>query len=81
MRSALVLTIGLMAAGCTSEAMQTPAYQAGFTDGCATASAQASGAARPPQRNMELAAKDADYRAGWNAGDTVCARSGSPAHY
>jgi hypothetical protein len=82
MRSALILVFGLAAAACADQAsMHSPAYQEGFSDGCATASAQASGTTQPPQRNAELAAKDADYRAGWNAGHAVCERTGAPAHY
>ena len=82
MRGAIALALGLITAACAdSETMRSPAYQAGFNDGCATASAQSAGAARPPQRDAELAAKEADYRAGWNAGHAVCARSGNPAHY
>lgn len=57
----------------------SPSYSAGFSDGCATASAEgATMAARGPQRDQALYAKDPDYRAGWISGHAACRTEGGP---
>ena len=53
-----------------------PSYQAGFGDGCASASAAESAIPRAPQRNEALYASDADYRAGWISGRDACRMQG-----
>jgi hypothetical protein len=56
----------------------SPAYAAGYTDGCATASARANGEIGGETRDKNLYTNNGDYRAGWRAGYASCS---SPAPY
>jgi hypothetical protein len=47
-------------------------YQQGYSDGCATGGARASRTPQDPQRDDNLYANNADYRAGWSSGYNVC---------
>ena len=69
---AIVFTFTLL--GCMAQAMKerSPEYDQGFGDGCNNASSQGLGVPREPKRNEMLYAKDADYRMGWNSGNTQC---------
>lgn len=58
-------------AGSTGDT-DSPAYRLGFNDGCTTASGEASGAPKTPQRNAVLYEGDPDYRAGWGSGHVFC---------
>ena len=67
----VALALGIF--GCAGPAMdRSPTYDLGFSDGCATASAQGPGVPRAPKRDEMLYAKDADYRAGWSSGNLQC---------
>jgi hypothetical protein len=57
----------------------SPSYSAGFSDGCATASAEGRAIpARQPQRDAALYAKDTGYRDGWLSGHAACRTEGGP---
>ena len=63
----------LVLCGCTMpQTEHSPAYEAGYADGCATGAGEGSGVPREPKRNAELA-NDSDYRAGWTSGHAQCA--------
>jgi hypothetical protein len=53
-------------------------YQAGYNDGCATGSARASRLEQPPRRDRAFYDTNADYRAGWGSGYSVCGAGASP---
>jgi hypothetical protein len=55
----------------------SPYYSAGFTDGCATASAQAANEPREGERNATLYKTSKDYRSGWSAGFASCRTNNS----
>ena len=77
MRRAMPMILAFLALGCAGAANRdSPAYEAGFSDGCATASAEGSGVPKAPQRDAALYRSDADYRAGWASGHASCARPG-----
>ena len=51
----------------------SPAYAAGYTDGCATANARSnSSTGGGEQRDEDLMKTNRDYRAGWRAGYASC---------
>jgi len=50
----------------------SPTYQVGYSDGCATGMAESSGRPMTPKRNAELFSADKDYRSGWAAGHADC---------
>ena len=75
----LILALPVALAACVSGGdAESPAYQAGFDDGCATAGAEASHTARAPQRDAHLYQTDTNYRAGWLSGHAACAAPPSP---
>jgi hypothetical protein len=77
----LAAALALLAAGCAIPAMpESPFYEGGFADGCATASAESAATPRPAQRDEALYAKDSGYRAGWISGHTSCRMPEGPAH-
>jgi hypothetical protein len=51
---------------------RTPAFQEGYSDGCAAASAQGSNYREGPYRDEALYQSDAAYRAGWSNGFQTC---------
>jgi hypothetical protein len=57
---------------------KSPAYAAGYTDGCATASARANGEVGGEARDAGLYKANADYRAGWRAGYGGCVSTMPP---
>jgi hypothetical protein len=75
--AAATLTL-LLSACSTAVPTESPAYQAGFADGCATASAEGSGVLRAPQRNEALYEGDPGYRAGWISGHATCRMPSGP---
>jgi hypothetical protein len=69
----------LLSACATAGDSASPFYSAGFSDGCATASAEGTTTApREPQRDQALYAKEPDYRAGWISGHATCRMEGGP---
>lgn len=68
----------LMACAATEPADRSPAYDAGFGDGCATASAEAGPVPRPAQRDEAAFSRDSDYRAGWISGRAACRMQAGP---
>lgn len=56
----------------------SPTYGAGYTDGCATASARSNGEVGGETRNNALYKTDKDYRSGWRAGYASCNTSYAP---
>jgi hypothetical protein len=75
-------TLTLFLAACAAAGDQaSPSYSAGFSDGCATASAVGPTAARQPKRDETLYAKDPDYRAGWISGQATCRTEGGPPRF
>ncbi|HXJ00436.1 MAG TPA: hypothetical protein VNH44_04390 [Micropepsaceae bacterium] len=66
--------VGLVLAACAGAPadQDSPAYEAGFADGCATASAESTSVPSTPQRDETLYAQDSGYRSGWNSGHTTC---------
>jgi hypothetical protein len=82
-RCTAVMFAGLVLAGCAggSANQDSAEYQAGYGDGCATGGARAARLPQNPQRDNELYAKSADYRAGWASGYHVCGPSDNPGHF
>ena len=56
----------------------SPAYAAGYTDGCATASARANGEVGGETRDAGLYKNNVDYRSGWRAGYGGCVSTMPP---
>jgi hypothetical protein len=50
-------------------------YRAGYADGCAAVTGQGASFREGPLRNEEAFQTNAAYRAGWNAGYSVCRRN------
>jgi hypothetical protein len=76
-----VLAAGLavIASACAAPPMpQSPFYEAGFADGCATASAETAPVPRAAQRDEALYAKDPGYRSGWISGHASCRMPSGP---
>jgi hypothetical protein len=70
---ALILAATSLAACGTSKYENDPDYDSGFTDGCSTGSARASGAPPSnPVRDNALWKESEGYRAGWKAGYASC---------
>jgi len=61
-------------AGCaqTSEYEGSLAFEAGYSDGCRTATARARPFSSDVFLNEEAFEEDAAYRAGWNTGSNTC---------
>src|SRR5262245_53379990 len=77
----LAFVIAICASGCTTSANQdSPNYQAGFGDGCLTASREKAAIARSPVRNDVLYGKDNSYRSGWISGQAACRDQPGPPH-
>jgi len=75
----LTAAFALLLLACATPADRgSPTYQAGFGDGCATASAEGGAIRRPPQRNEALYAEDPGYRSGWVSGHAACRTMGGP---
>ena len=73
MKRALATAVLLSFSGCAlPEKDRSPAYELGYSDGCASAAAAGPGLPRVPQRNEELYASDQEYRAGWASGSAQC---------
>lgn len=75
-----VIVLVLMLAGCAeanSGAKNSPFYQEGFGEGCATASAQGSPGQTKIVRDQALFDREKDYHAGWISGFAQC-RMGPP---
>jgi hypothetical protein len=70
-----------LVAACAGSSPQTdsPFYEMGFADGCASASAEITPVPRNPERDETLYAQDSGYRSGWNSGHTACLRQSRPA--
>jgi hypothetical protein len=58
--------------------MDSPFYQTGFADGCASANAETAPIPRTPQRDEALFARDSGYRSGWISGHAACRMQGGP---
>jgi hypothetical protein len=71
------LAVAISACGTPKPIERSAAYEAGFNDGCTTASREGSGVPRVPQRNEMLFASEPGYRSGWMAGHAQC-RSQAP---
>ncbi len=61
----------LMLAACAGGRNDSSAFRVGYSDGCATASGGGS-YRKGPVRDESLYAGNADYRAGWNRGLSIC---------
>ena len=61
-----------------SGASDSPTYNLGFGDGCASASVGMVPAQSPTRRDEELYTADADYRAGWISGRAACGMGSQP---
>ena len=73
MRTLPAALLLLALAGCAMPQMdRSPAYELGYSDGCANAAASGPGVPREPRRNEALYANDSDYRAGWASGNAQC---------
>jgi hypothetical protein len=70
--AAMLGALALAACTTTTANRDSAEYQAGYADGCATGGARASRIAQEPQRDENLYANNADYRAGWASGYNVC---------
>ncbi len=73
---ALVALLLLSACGTPMPMERSPDYEAGFGDGCASASATTGGRPSEPRRNEALYRANADYRRGWNSGAAQCRDQG-----
>ena len=78
-RRLLAAALAVLAAACAAPAgRDSPFYDAGFGDGCATAIAEAGPIPRTVQRDEALYAKDSGYRAGWISGHAACRKDAGP---
>jgi hypothetical protein len=59
---------------------KTPAYQAGYTDGCAAANAEAASFRDKTPRDEAMAKADPAYRGGWNTGFSSCRTMRNPSN-
>jgi len=74
-RVAPAVVLALMLAGCAEAgpgAKNSPFYQEGFGDGCATASAQGAPGQTKLVRDQALFDREKDYHAGWISGLAQC---------
>jgi len=72
------LSFALSACAMSKVNQDSPTYQAGYADGCATANAEASSAPMPAKRDAMLFASDTEYRSGWAAGHGDCRLMNGP---
>lgn len=74
--SGLVLSVAVLAAGCASADLQAlreaPGFQAGYVDGCETASEQEKSFSTTRVRDAYAFDNDEAYRAGWRRGFMEC---------
>jgi hypothetical protein len=77
-RAALMGLVSVVAAGCIFPSARdkalrrTPSFRAGYSDGCAAATAQGSNYREGPYRDEALYQSDEAYRAGWSNGFGTC---------
>jgi hypothetical protein len=74
----MLLAAALLACAAAEPANRSPAYEAGFGDGCATAGAETAAVPRPAQRDEQAFLGDSDYRAGWISGHSACRMQAGP---
>jgi hypothetical protein len=77
-QTAVAAFMVLVTACAASPEMDSPFYQTGFADGCASANAETAPIPRTAQRDEALFAKDSGYRAGWISGHAACRMQGGP---
>jgi hypothetical protein len=70
--------VALLACAAPDEAVRSPAYDAGFGDGCATATADMAAVPRPAIRDEAAFSGDTGYRAGWLSGHAACRMQSGP---
>lgn len=77
-----VLALAASLAGCAlfpskedQAIRQSPAYQAGYHDGCAAANAAGASFRYGPVQNEDVFRSNDIYRAGWNTGYSACRQS------
>jgi len=75
--SAAWITVFVAACAASPEA-DSPFYQTGFADGCASANGETAPIPRATQRDEALFAKDSGYRSGWISGHAACRMQGGP---
>jgi len=68
----------LLACAAADEAARSPEYDAGFGDGCATATAETAPVPRPAVRDEAAFSRIADYHAGWLSGHAACRMQSGP---
>jgi hypothetical protein len=75
--AATVLALSVSACG-TSQYAEDPLYDAGFADGCETATARTPGTpASSPVRDESMWNESRAYQAGWRAGYNACTAGGA----
>jgi hypothetical protein len=74
MRVVTAASLALVLSACAMEmgSKDSPTYQAGYADGCATGMAEGSSVPMSAKRNNALFSSDKDYRSGWAAGHADC---------
>jgi hypothetical protein len=78
-RLAGLIVVLMFAAACAaSPERDSPFYQSGFADGCASASGEAAPIKQSPQRDEALYAKESGYRSGWISGHAACRMQSGP---
>lgn len=75
--SAVLLALALAACAGANSKTDSPGYQQGYGDGCATAATQGNPGGARDMRNAAQYNKDPDYRAGYTSGLASC-RMGPP---
>jgi hypothetical protein len=73
--------LALLVVGCAASSPEadSPFYEVGFSDGCASANAETTPIPRNPQRDETLYAQDSGYRSGWISGHAACLMQGGAA--
>ena len=79
----VLILFGIGLAACATPetpeaANRSPAYEAGFGDGCATAGAESGPVGQPAKRDEMAFARDSGYRAGWISGHAACRMQDGP---
>ncbi len=66
----------LLMSGCSTQidpaVRESPTFQLGYSDGCATGNGRVSGFKDTVKRNDGLYEQEETYKAGWNEGYTAC---------